>query len=460
MRKIIFLVLLACCLPLANCAQPVEQQPDTAQSITQLIEEAKCKVYPCLVRIDARKYVYSRGKKSRSGGTGSGTVIDDQGHVLTNYHVAGGATEIKCTLYNQEMVSAKLVGEDPWTDLALIKLDMEELEKKNIKLYVAELGDSQDIKVGDFVMAMGTPFGLSRSVSLGIIGNDERFLGDSMRLPDGKATGVFNNWIQTDASINPGNSGGPLVSLGGKVIGVNARAIPGASTGFAIPIDIAKEMIRKALAHPEGKVVRSWLGLQFQKTQDLERYLETGKNEGVIIKQVEKGSPASKAGVRNLDILIEINGEKVSTRFDEQLPKVRKTIADMPVGTDVKLVVLRNGRRKEFAMKTAELGASVGEDEEIKEWGITIRAITKLMAQERKLPDTHGVYVTGVKPYEKAAKAKLQGGDIITHIDKKLVEDFEAFKTMVKECIDSGKKDVVLKVRRDKAVNFILIKND
>lgn len=456
-RKIWGLLVLLACMTLAACQSVPQGQ--VGVDITTAIDQAKDKVYPALVRIDARRYYYRYGKKMRSGGTGSGFVIDNAGHVLTNYHVAGEAEEIKCTLYNKEIVSATLVGSDPWTDLALLKLNMDELKKKKIKLYVSELGRSSDVRVGEYVLAMGTPYGLSRSVSLGIISNRERFLGGAMRLPDGKSTGVFNNWIQTDASINPGNSGGPLVNLKGKVIGVNARAITGASTGFAIPIDIAREVAESIRTSDDGKVVRSWLGLQFQKTQDLERYLETGKNEGVIVAQVEKNSPAEKAGIKPLDVLVKINDVDVSARFDEEIPKVRKMIADMPVGSDVRLVVLRDHQKKEFSLETLRLGASLGDDEEIKEWGCTVRAITPKMAQNLRLDDTYGVQVTGVKSNELAAKAGLKSGDIITHVDKAPVKGLDSFRELAQKAA-AAEKNVILKVKRDKAVNFILIKKD
>jgi len=159
-------------------------------------------------------------------------------------------------------------------------------------------------------------------------------------------------------------------------------------------------------------------------------------------------------------VLVEINGQKVSARFDEQIPKIYKMIADIPVGSEVKLIAFRNHKRKEFILMAADLEASVGKDEEIEKWGLTVCAITRPMAQKMKLPDTNGVHVTGVMPNKTAEKAGLKKGDIIMHIDKQSIKDLKTFKSLVSNAITSGKKNIILRVRRDKAVNFILIKND
>ncbi|MBE3069886.1 MAG: trypsin-like peptidase domain-containing protein, partial [Planctomycetes bacterium] len=184
---------------------------------------ARDRVYPATVRVDARRAEFVGGEKRRLGGNGSGVIFDDQGHVLTNYHVAGRADELTCILFNKERVKAHLVGADPWTDLAVIQLDLDEVREKGMKFQHAAFGDSDAIEEGDSVLAIGSPFGLSRSISNGIISCRDRILGEGLDLGGGLETGIFNTWLQTDAAINPGNSGGPLVDFRGDVVGINTR---------------------------------------------------------------------------------------------------------------------------------------------------------------------------------------------------------------------------------------------
>ncbi len=204
-------------------------------------------IFPSVVRLDVAQEIYSEGKRTVRRGIGSGVIIDNDGRILTNFHVAGRAAEIFVTLFNKERVPAKLVGDDHWTDLAVVQMDMDHVKAKNIQFKAAVLGESKGLITGQDVMAIGTPFGLARTMTLGIVSNNERTFYPERMTIDEYETGQFSNWIQMDTPINPGNSGGPLVDLTGKVVGINTRG-GGQNLNFAIPIDTAKEVISKILA--------------------------------------------------------------------------------------------------------------------------------------------------------------------------------------------------------------------
>src|SRR3954468_392465 len=229
--------------PAADSTEKEPYPSATPQAVVAVTE----KVFPAVVRLDVAAETYREGKRDLSRGIGSGVIIDEKGRVLTNYHVAGRAAEIYITLANKERVPAHLIGDDHWTDLAIVQLDMDTIKKKNIPFNHAPLGESNKLLIGQDVMAIGTPFGLARTMTLGIVSNNERtFYPDRMRI-DEYETGNFNNWIQMDTPINPGNSGGPLVDLTGKVVGINTRGA-GQNLNFAIPIDTAKGIIARILS--------------------------------------------------------------------------------------------------------------------------------------------------------------------------------------------------------------------
>ena len=243
-------------------------------------------------------------------------------------------------LADQEHVRGKLIGSDHWTDLALVQMDMDEVHRKGLAFETANLGDSSAVSLGQPVMAVGTPYGLSRTVTSGIVSNTDRSF-EEMTMDDGYETGWFNNWVQTDAAINPGNSGGPLINLRGEVVGINTRGISsGNNLGFAIPINVAKAVIKELQAH--GKVTRSYIGVELQPLQDLEKHYELATNRGVLIRNVDDNSPAKAAGVQAEDILLAVNGTPVNARFPEQLAAVRKLISDFPLGSKLELTVQRN----------------------------------------------------------------------------------------------------------------------
>ncbi len=324
---------------------------------------------------------------------------------------------------------------------------------------MAEFGNSDLVQVGQYVLAMGSPLALSRSVSCGVISTTDRFFPGETRLPSGERTGIYNNWIQTDAAINPGNSGGPLVDLDGKVIGINSRATMFANNiGFAIPINIVKEVAEQIL--DGGRVLRSWIGVRCQALQDLEGWFGTARNEGVLIASVATRSPAEEAGLRAGDIILKINDIPVSARFEEQLPDFYKKIADFPIGSKIRMTVQRGDEKISVNVTTHELGEIMGEDLECREWGFTVKAITKQMAVENQLDDTLGVYVAGVKRVGAAAEGNLNRGNVIKQINEKPVNDFQQFYSRYIDLADSKADKVLLTVESSGNTRYILLKVD
>jgi len=421
------------------------------------IKIARDQVYPATVRVDARREEYVGGKKRRTGGNGSGVIFDGQGHILTNFHVAGRADELNVVLFSKERVRASLVGGDPWTDLAVIQLDLDEVKEKGLSFQHATFGDSDAIQEGDSVLAIGSPFGLSRSISSGIISCSDRILGSSMPLPGGLETGLFNTWLQTDAAINPGNSGGPLVDLYGRVIGINTRG-GGNDLGFAVPINVAKDVVRQILE--KGKVTRSTIGLALQPLQDLETFFDVGKTEGAIVSSVEPAGPAAKAGILPQDILVEYAGEAVQGRYPEQLFDLRRRVSQTPVGAKVEATIKRAGEVRTVTLATEELTTVRSEEENFSKWGLVGQDITERLAQKEKLPGTRGVYVTGVRRGEPAQEAGVEDEDIILSVGTKEIANVEDLRREYKASIAAKQERVLLKVRRGLGVVPVLLKID
>ena len=267
--------------------------PVLSSGLQDAVQMAKERVLPCLVRIQPISERYVGGRKVKQTGYGSGVIFTHEGHVLTNFHVAGRAQSLLCVMADKEEIPAHLVAGDPWTDLAVIKLDL--TRYKGHSLQWAVLGNSDKLKVGDFVIALGSPFALTRTLTFGAVSCKDRSLGVRMDLPGEmglQETGQFNTWIQVDALINPGNSGGPLINMRGEIVGINARG--GSGMGFAIPMNVAKDVARELIEH--GRVRRSWIGVKFQALAKFqERFVGNVAKGGVLVGNVEAGSPASQA---------------------------------------------------------------------------------------------------------------------------------------------------------------------
>jgi serine protease Do len=370
-----------------------------------------------VVRINVEQMVLDEGAKRIEASIGSGVILTPDGLVLTNAHVASWrAFEINITLANLEHVNAKLVGWDHWTDLALLRLDMDDVRRRQLKFTHAEFGDSDKLYPGQTVYAVGTPYGLTRTVTRGIISNPHRYFEGDLDV-DGYETGTFNTWLQTDAAINPGNSGGPLVTEDGRIVGISSRSYLGANNlGFAIPANVAKGVVAGLVR--SGSIPRSYIGIVPAALQDLESFYALALNTGMLIDSVEAASPAARAGLRGGDILLAINGMKVDGRFPEQLPPIQNLIASQPVGATLSLTVKRGAQTSNFSVVTERLESSVGEERAIEPWGLSVRKISRTYARENQLDSDNGVIVIGVQPGYPADVAGLAPGDIITRINR------------------------------------------
>ncbi len=428
--------------------KPVDPFPSaTPQAVVAVSQQ----IFPAVVRLDVAQEAYVEGKRTLRRGIGSGVIFDAQGHILTNFHVAGRAQEIYVTLANKERVPAKLIGDDHWTDLAVVQLDLEAIQARKATFNFAQLGTSANLIPGQDVMAVGTPFGLARTLTLGVVSNNERtFYPDRMSI-DEYETGDFSNWIQMDTPINPGNSGGPLVDLTGKVVGINTRG-GGQNLNFAIPIDTAKEVIARILATAtatrKGRVERSDLGIDLKPLQDLEAFYNIDINKGVLVNSVDRNSAAAKAGVKTQDILLALNGHPINVRFPEDLAPARKLIASLPVGSEVKLDLRRGKDVLSVNAKTVKLESEVGEERELKEWGLSVRDVTRALAADRQLDDDTGVIVTSLSPGYPAAKALLVPGDVIYTINGQAVTDLDRFSEIYDKLIADKASQVLIEIQR------------
>lgn len=409
-----------------------------------------------VVRIDVREASFEGGAKRTIRGVGSGVIMTREGHILTNAHVVSPkAEEVSITLANLERVDAELIGWDHWTDLALLQLDMDEIERRGLKFSRAQFGSSKDLHPGQTVYAVGTPNGLTRTVTKGIISNTNRFFEASDSI-SGHETGYFNTWLQTDAAINPGNSGGPLVTGNGKVVGINTRGYLGANNlGFAVPASTASFVMEALLK--DGEIVRSYIGIKPGPLRDLENFFNLEANLGMLINSIDPGSPADKAGLRPGDIVLAIDGEEVDGRFPEQLPPIQNKIARYAPGTKLSLEIKRNEEVKTVEVETEKLESRVGEQWAFAEWGLSVEKVSRAYARERKLDSEEGVFVIGAQPAFPAAEAGVRRGDIITKFNRTAIESMDQLKELYAG-YEENPDQVLLEVKRRNQVSYFVMK--
>ncbi len=341
-------------------------------------------------------------------GVGSGFVMSREGYILTNNHVVEDADQIKVKLANGKEYDGKVVGRDPKTDLALVKVE------GSSDLHPLQLGNSDDLTVGSWVVAIGSPFGLEQTVTAGIVSAKGRVIG----------SGPYDNFIQTDASINPGNSGGPLINMKGEVIGINTAIIAsGQGIGFAIPINMVKEIVPQL--QEKGHVTRGWLGVSIQEvTPAIAKSFDLKEKKGALVAQVASGSPAEKAGIEQGDVIVEFDGKEVTDSKD--LPRL---VASTPVGKSVSIKLWRNGKVLDRQVKVGEMQEKVEitKAPSQKSLGITVQNLTPEIAKGLGLKKETGVVVTRVEPGSPAAEAGIQTGDVIREVNRTPVKDAEDF---------------------------------
>jgi serine protease Do len=411
------------------------QAPATGAAQSAAVHRALQKVAPSLVRIHVVSLDHQSGRELKREAAGSGTIITPEGHVVTNHHVAGKTRAILCTLATREEIPAELVGTDPLSDIAVLKLK----PAKPRRFPAATFGSAASLEVGDRVLALGSPLALSQSVTMGIVSNTQMIMPQLFwpfnRLTlEGEDVGSLVRWIGHDAPIFGGNSGGPLINMEGEIVGVNEISM---GLAGAIPADLAKEVAEAIIR--DGRVKRSWLGLDVQpllKSSPVER--------GALVGGTIEGSPAEKAGFQSGDILVKLAGQDVNVRFAEEMPLFNQSVMRLPLDKPVEATVLRDGKPVALRVTPVERESVESPIRELPLVGITASNLTSWSAKELKRASRDGVRVRGVRPGGPAAEAKpeLRDDDVIVEVEGEAVKDVAALEAYI-ERVTKGRTEPV-----------------
>ncbi|MCJ7578000.1 MAG: trypsin-like peptidase domain-containing protein [candidate division Zixibacteria bacterium] len=394
-------------------------------------------IKPAVVHIE----VVQKSGQFKYKSLASGLIVDERGYILTNDHVVDKAQSITVTLASKIEYPAEIIGTDKQTDLAVIQIKTQE------SLFVAKLGNSDEVKVGEWVIAVGNPYGFDRTVSFGIVSGKGRVFPN---LP--LETQLINDFIQTDAAIDPGSSGGPLVNLKGEVIGINSIGF-GRGQGFTIPINTANEVKNKLLT--TGTIDRGWIGIVIQPlSRDYAKYYNKPDLEGILIGDVIPDSPAEKAGLLPGDIIVEYMGEKVSAEKEEDLNKFQFLISQSKVGEPALIKIVRYGVAVNMTVEVARQ-PKVKADEYETSFGFTVKEITDAIYRDYMLEDKEGVLVSYVEVGGAASTAQLQEDDIIIKVGKFEIKNLDDFKKSLEQV--KNEKQIMLTVKRGKNKQFVLL---
>ena len=444
-------------------AQPQAQAPlPSPQDLSRTFIGVAKQIKPAVVNIDVVEktkrssvqlpegfpQIPGFGAPRRQKGTGSGVIISADGYILTNNHVAGDAEQINVKLADGRELKAKVVGKDTETDLAVIKVDAQNLS-------FARLGDSDKLEQGEWVIALGSPFGLQQTMTAGIVSATGRDLGVAM--------GQFTNFIQTDASINPGNSGGPLINMQGEVVGINTLIFSQTGTssgiGFAIPSNLATKVYAQLIK--TGKVTRGYLGVSLRPiSPSLAKAVGYSGTDGALVNDLPRDySPAASAGLRSGDVIVEFDGKRVTS--PKQLTEM---VADTPVGKPTQLKYIRDGRAETATVKLGERPSRIGENEQPDKddpeeapgkLGVSISDITVQLAREMKLRIATGVAITKVQPDSPAGEAGLQRGDVIHRVNRTPITNRQDYFRALASL--NGENEITLQVERDGQLQFVSV---
>lgn len=442
-----------------------QQQVNTLQDLNDAIVNITEKTTPTVVTVFTTQTVVRRNpffrffdmpgeddtREFQRSGLGSGVIVSKDGYILTNNHVVEGADEIRIRTFEGKELEAEVVGTDPQTDVAVIKVDAEELP-------AIELGNSKSVRVGEFVLAIGSPFGgnLAHSVSFGIVSGKGRAIGLAQQ------TGGYEDFIQTDAAINPGNSGGALINLDGELIGINtaiaSRSGGNQGVGFAIPIDMARNIMTQLIE--TGEVTRAFLGIYGRDLDaTMAEALGVGQTQGIVINTVEEGAPADEAGLQEGDVIISLNGDPVKNYY-----AFRTDVASNKPGTEVTLGIIRDGEQQEVEVSLGELPSeqtassnSPSGSEDLREsLGFAVQNITPEIARQLDLSrNTRGVVVTNIDRGSNAYRQGLRQGDVIVSVARRRIEDAGDFNSIMNELVEEGNQAVLLRVIRQGTGLFI-----
>jgi serine protease Do len=378
-----------------------------------------------------------RGPMPRQG-LGSGFIVSEDGFIVTNNHVVEDADEVEVTLKDEREFKAKIVGRDPKTDIALIKIDV-----PNAKLPAVRLGDSDRLEVGEWVLALGNPFGLDHSITAGIISAKGRVIG----------AGPYDEFLQTDAAINPGNSGGPLVNMAGEVVGINTAIVAqGQGVGFAIPINVAKTLLPQL--RDKGSVSRGWLGVVIQRlTPELAKGFNIAEDRGALIADVMKGSPAEKGGLKRGDVVVEFNGQEV-----KEVTDLTRRVASTAIGSEAKLTVIRDGKRITVPIQLGEMPNETRQakvEPKEKPLGMALQDLTPELARQLDIDEQSGVVVTDVDEDSPAARAGIQEGDVIQEVNRQRVTSVKELESALSGAQGGG--TVLVLVKREDGAFYLPI---
>lgn len=427
----LLLLLALCVLPWGAAVGRAAEENQPEGTVHAAMEAAIAAVKPALVKIHVVTVDYAEGREVKEEAFGSGVIIDKAGYVITNHHVAGNATYFTCTLADKQEFEATLIGTDALTDIAIIKLKTDAPRD----FPFAKFGDSNAMRVGDRVFAMGSPLAFSQSVTMGVVSNTELVLPETFSEAltlDGEDVGSVVRWIGHDAVIYGGNSGGPLVNINGEIIGINEVDL---GLSGAIPGNLAWQTAQQLMQH--GKVQRSWVGLSVQPLLK-----SAVLKQGVLITGALGDSPAAKAGFLAGDTLLKLDGRPIEVRYKEQLPLFNQMVMELPVGKEIAAVVERDGKELTLHVTPAPRPETQAKTSEMKSWGMCASNITLLDSKAKQLASSAGVLVHSVTSGGPAGSAKpaLEEEDVIQEVDGKPVNSLDDLQKLT-EALTAGKDE-------------------